>query len=117
VGRVAAGSPLLAEENVEESIEIAPFLGGLEESFALRVSGSSMINAGILDGDIVVVKRQGSAEDGDIVVALLEDEATLKRFFLENDRVRLQPENDSMEPIFTRDPRIVGKVTGVIRRL
>jgi repressor LexA len=117
VGRVAAGVPLLAEENIEESIDLPAFLGEPEGSFALRVAGTSMIKAGILDGDIVVVKRQESADDGDIVVALLEDEATLKRFFRETDQVRLQPENDAMEPIFTRDPRIVGKVTGVIRRL
>jgi repressor LexA len=76
-----------------------------------------MIKAGILDGDMVVVKRQEYADDGDIVVALLEDEATLKRFFREADQVRLQPENDDMQPIFARDPVIVGKVTGVMRRL
>jgi repressor LexA len=76
-----------------------------------------MINAGILHGDVVVVKRQETADDGDIVVAMLDDEATLKRFFREADQVRLQPENDTMEPIFTRDPRIMGRVTGVLRRL
>jgi repressor LexA len=117
VGRIAAGIPLLAEENIEESISIPAFLGEPEECFALRVTGTSMIKAGILDGDLVVVKRQETADDGDIVVALLDEEATLKRFFRESDTVRLQPENDTMEPIFTRDPRIVGKVTGVIRRL
>ena len=117
VGRVAAGVPLLAEENVEESIDIPRFLGEEGACFALRVAGTSMINAGILDGDIVVVRQQETADDGDIVVALLEDEATLKRFFREADQVRLQPENDAMEPILTRDPRIVGKVTGVLRRL
>jgi repressor LexA len=118
VGRVAAGRPLLADENVEDVIDIPGFLGGDDGgSFALRVTGDSMVKAGIFDGDIVVVKRQESADDGDIVVALLEDEATLKRFYREADRVRLQPENDAMEPIFARDPLIVGKVTGVIRRL
>lgn len=117
VGRVAAGSPLLAVENVEDHIQIPDFLREGQECFALRVSGTSMIKAGILDGDIVVVKRQENADDGDIVVALLDDEATLKRFYREADQVRLQPENDSMAPIFTRDPRIVGKVTGVLRRL
>ena len=76
-----------------------------------------MVNAGILNGDVVVVKRQENADDGDIVVALLDDEATLKRFFRESDQVRLQPENDFMPPIYTRDPRIVGKVTGLLRRL
>ncbi len=85
---------------------------------SLSVSrGSSMVNAGILNGDVVVVKRQENADDGDIVVALLDDEATLKRFYRESDQVRLQPENDSMPPIYTRDPRIVGKVTGLLRRL
>lgn len=116
LGRVAAGVPLLAEENIEESIDIPRFLGE-EGCFALRVAGHSMVNAGILDGDIVVVKRQEDADNGDIVVALLSDEATLKRFFREADQIRLQPENDSMLPIFTRDPRIVGKVTGVLRKL
>ena len=117
VGRVAAGVPLLAEENLEESIEIPRFLGGEGSCFALRVAGCSMINAGILDGDIVVVRQQETADDGDIVVAMLQDEATLKRFFREADQVRLQPENDAMQPILTRDPRIIGKVTGVLRRL
>lgn len=116
VGWVAAGLPLLAEENIEESIDIPRFLGE-QGCFALRVAGTSMINAGILDGDIVVVRRQENADDGDIVVALLGDEATLKRFFREADQIRLQPENDSMEPIFTRHPRIAGKVTGVLRKL
>jgi len=117
VGRVAAGAPILAEDNVEDSLDIPRFLGDDSGSFALRVTGTSMVNAGILDGDIVVVRQQDSADDGDIVVALLEDEATLKRFFREADQVRLQPENDAMEPILTKDPRIVGKVTGVLRRL
>lgn len=117
VGRVAAGVPLLAESNIEDSLDIPRFLGGEGGCFALRVSGTSMVNAGILDGDIVVVRQQETADDGDIVVALLEDEATLKRFFREADQIRLQPENDSMEPILIKDPRIVGKVTGVLRRL
>ena len=117
MGRVAAGLPLLAEENIEESLDIPRFLGEEGACFALRVAGTSMINAGILDGDIVVVRQQESADDGDIVVALLEDEATLKRFFREADQIRLQPENDAMEPILIRDPLIIGKVTGVLRRL
>jgi repressor LexA len=117
VGRVAAGMPLLAEENIEESLDIPGFLGGDEGCFALRVKGTSMINAGIFDGDLVVVKRQETAEDGDIVVAVLTDEATLKRFFREADQVRLQPENDLMEPIFARDPLIAGKVIAVMRKL
>jgi repressor LexA len=117
VGRVAAGTPLLAEENIEESLDVPGFLGGDDGCFALRVTGSSMINAGIFHGDIVVVKRQDTAEDGEIVVALLADEATLKRFYREEDQVRLQPENDLMEPIFTRDPLIAGKVIAVMRKL
>ena len=117
VGRVAAGEPLLAVENIEDYVDIPGFLGESDGCFALRVSGSSMVNAGILNGDVVVVKRQENADDGDIVVALLDDEATLKRFYRESDQVRLQPENDSMPPIYTRDPRIVGKVTGLLRRL
>ena len=117
VGRVAAGVPLLATESADEAIEIPGFLGEPDDSFALKVTGNSMVNAGILHGDVVVVKRQETADDGDIVVAMLDDEATLKRFYREAERVRLQPENDSMEPIFVRDPRIVGRVTGVLRRL
>jgi len=117
VGRVAAGMPLLAEDNIEDSLDIPRFLGEAGACFALRVAGSSMIKAGILDGDIVVVRQQDSADDGDIVVALLGDEATLKRFFREADQIRLQPENDALQPILTRDPRIIGKVTGVLRRL
>jgi repressor LexA len=117
VGRVAAGVPILAEDNIEDTLDIPRFLGGDGGCFALRVAGTSMINAGILDGDIVVVRQQETADDGDIVVALLEDEATLKRFFREAGQVRLQPENDAMQPILTKDPRIVGKVTGVLRRL
>ncbi len=116
VGRVAAGTPVLAEENIEELMEVPGFLGG-EDCFALRVAGDSMVKAGILSGDIVIVRRQETADDGDIVVALIEDEATLKRFYREKDQVRLQPENDSLEPIYVREPVIVGKVTGVLRRL
>jgi repressor LexA len=117
LGRVAAGTPLLAEENVEELIEVPDFLSGSGRCFALRVVGDSMIKAGILDGDVVVVRQQQQADDGDIVVALLGDEATVKRFYREAGQVRLQPENDAMEPIYTPDPRIVGKVTGVLRRV
>jgi repressor LexA len=117
VGRVAAGKPLLAEENVEDYLDLPSFLVTGGDCFALRIAGTSMVNAGILDGDVVVVRQQQSADDGDIVVAMLEDEATVKRFFREADTVRLQPENDAMEPIFVRDPMILGKVTGVLRRL
>ena len=118
VGRVAAGVPLLAEDNIEEIMDVPESLArGEADSFVLRVRGTSMIKAGILDGDMVVVRRQDTASNGEIVVALIEDEATLKRFFLEDGYVRLQPENDGMEPILTANPRIVGKVTGVMRRL
>lgn len=117
LGRVAAGEPLLADENVEELLQVPGYLAGGRECFVLRVRGSSMMNAGILDGDLVVVRHQDDAENGDIVVALLGEDATLKRFFREKGFVRLQPENDAMEPIVTRDPRIVGKVTGVMRRV
>jgi repressor LexA len=117
LGRVAAGEPLLAEQNIEDEVDVPDYLSGDVDSFVLRVKGSSMIGAGILDGDLVVVRCQESAENGDVVVALLDDEATLKRFFREKDHVRLQPENPAMQPILVRDPRIVGKVTGVMRRL
>lgn len=117
VGAVAAGRPVLASEDVEDHVEVPTFIAHDRECFVLRVRGSSMVNAGILDGDLVVVRRQQDAENGDIVVALLGDEATLKRFFRERDHVRLQPENDAMEPIITADPRIVGRVTGVMRRV
>jgi repressor LexA len=117
VGRVAAGKPLFADENIEEYLDLPSFMVAGGECFALRVAGTSMVNAGILDGDVVVVRQQHNADDGDIVVAILEEEATVKRFFREADRVRLQPENDAMEPIYARDPLILGRVTGVLRRL
>jgi repressor LexA len=117
LGRVAAGKPILAQENIEEYLDIPSFLLSGGDCFALRIAGTSMVNAGILDGDVVVVRQQQSADDGDIVVAMLEDEATVKRFFREPGRVRLQPENDAMQPIYAREPRILGKVTGVLRRL
>jgi repressor LexA len=117
VGRVAAGTPLLADENIEDFLEIPGFLAAGQESFLLRVQGDSMVGAGILDGDLVVVRRQDSADNGDVVVALLDDEATLKRFFREADHVRLQPENDALEPLLVREARILGRVVGVMRRL
>jgi repressor LexA len=117
LGRVAAGAPLLAEENMEDFVDVPTFLSSAGKCFALRVAGDSMVKAGILDGDLVVVRQQENADDGDIVVALLGDEATVKRFYREADRIRLQPENDAMQPIYARDPRVVGKVTGVLRRL
>ena len=117
VGRVAAGTPVLAEENIEDYVEVLSMAGGSEGDYVLRVSGQSMKDAGILDGDHVVVHPQDNAEDGDIVVALVEDEATVKRFFREADHVRLQPENDAIEPIRTREVRILGRVVGVCRRV
>jgi repressor LexA len=122
LGQIAAGGPLLAEQNVEDYLAVPEPLSRGGEEFLLRVRGDSMVNAGILDGDIVVVRRQPDARNGEIVVALAgEDEsaneATVKRFFKERDRVRLQPENDALDPIFARHVQILGKVVGVFRSL
>jgi repressor LexA len=122
VGEIAAGGPLLAEDNVEEYLAVPEMIERRGADFLLRVKGDSMINAGILDGDIVVVKREQTAENGDIVVALAGDdealdEATVKTFYRENGRVRLQPENDELEPIFAEHVQVIGKVTGVFRAL
>ncbi|HHW43137.1 transcriptional repressor LexA [Desulfofundulus thermobenzoicus] len=116
LGRVAAGEPILAVENREELIPLPVSFTGEGEFFMLKVRGDSMIEAGILDGDMVVVRRQPAADNGDIVVALLEDEATVKRFFRENDHVRLQPENRTMSPIRVKNPVILGKVVGLLRK-
>jgi repressor LexA len=115
VGQVAAGQPILAEENIEEYVEVPSAAGGEEGEFVLRVRGESMIDAGILEGDYVVVRPQEQAADGDIVVAMVGEEATVKRFFREADHVRLQPENKTMEPIRTKDVRVVGRVVGLFR--
>jgi repressor LexA len=122
VGDIAAGGPLLAEETVEDYLGVPEPLSRGGEEFLLRVKGDSMIGAGMLDGDYVVVQRQSDARNGDIVVALAgadesADEATVKRFFRENGRVRLQPENDALEPIYADHVQILGKVIGVFRRL
>jgi repressor LexA len=122
VGEIAAGGPLLAEDNVEDYLAVPQMLQRGGADFLLRVKGESMIEAGILDGDIVVVKRQQTAEDGDIVVALAgedetAEEATVKRLFREDGRVRLQPENSAMEPIYTAHVQVLGKVTGVFRAI
>jgi repressor LexA len=122
VGEIAAGGPLLAEQNVEEYVSVPEPLAGGGEEFVLRVKGDSMVNAGILDGDLAVVRRQQTARDGEIVVALAgadetADEATVKRFFRENGRIRLQPENDALEPIYADHVQILGVVTGVFRSL
>jgi repressor LexA len=122
VGQIAAGAPLLAEENVEDYLAVPEPLSRGGEEFLLRIRGDSMINAGILDGDIVVVRRAQEARNGEIVAALVGDdesanEATVKRFFREDGRVRLQPENDALEPIYSPYVQILGKVVGVFRSL
>ena len=117
VGRVAAGVPITAEENIEDYIDVPPILGGDEGQFILAVRGDSMVDAGILDGDYVVVRPQDTAADGEIIVALVEEEATVKRFFREPDHIRLQPENKTMEPIIVRDVSILGRVVGVFRKV
>jgi repressor LexA len=119
VGQIAAGGPLLADENVEDHVAVPERLNG---DFLLRVKGDSMVNAGILEGDLVIVQRTQDARNGDIVVALAgddetADEATVKRFFRDSGRIRLQPENDAMDPIFARYVQILGKVVGVFREL
>lgn len=115
VGRVAAGQPILAEQNVEETLCLPTSIVGDSSSFVLRVRGDSMVNAGILDGDYIVVREEHDAHNGEIVVALIDDSATVKTFYREKDRVRLQPENDTMEPIYADDPTILGCVTALIR--
>jgi repressor LexA len=117
VGSVAAGQPVLAEENIEEYVPVPEIAGGDQGEFVLRVRGDSMRDAGILEGDHVIVRKQEAAGDGEIVVALVGEEATVKRFFKESDHVRLQPENDAMEPIRTRDAQILGRVVGVCRQV
>jgi repressor LexA len=117
VGSVAAGQPILAEENIEDYVQIPELAGGDEGEFVLRVRGDSMKNAGILPGDFVVVRPQETATDGEIVVALVGEDATVKRFFREPDHVRLQPENETMEPIRSREVRVLGRVVGVFRKV
>jgi repressor LexA len=121
VGRVAAGAPILAEENIEDTLYLDKFFVREGDLFALQVKGNSMINAGIFDGDYVFVRQQPDANRGEIVVALIGDEATVKTYYPENGQIRLQPENDAMQPIIIRrgDPevRIVGKVSAVLRKM
>ncbi len=117
VGQVAAGAPMLAEENIEDYVAVPGIAGGDEGEFVLKVKGDSMKDAGILEGDHVVVRRADSAANGEIVVALVDDEATVKRFFKEDDHVRLQPENDALEPILVTDVEVLGRVVGVCRRV
>ena len=117
VGNVAAGEPILAEENITDTISLPTDIVGDAPSFMLSVRGESMIEAGINDGDYVVVKEQPVANNGDIVVAIIEDGATVKRFYREDGHIRLQPENSSMDPILTTDCMIAGKVVAVFRRI
>ena len=117
VGRVTAGTPILAIENIEEYLTLPQSMLGRDEMFCLRVQGESMIDAGILDGDIVVLRQQDTAENGDIVVAMTpDDEATLKRIFYEDGRVRLQPENRTMAPIYAERVTVLGKLAALIRQ-
>jgi repressor LexA len=117
VGSVAAGQPILAEENIEDYVDVGALAGSDEGDFVLTVRGESMKNVGMLPGDYVVVRRQDTATDGEIVVALVGEEATVKTFYKEADHVRLQPENDSMEPIRSREVRVLGRVVGVLRKV
>ncbi len=115
IGTVAAGQPILAQENIEDYFPIPVEYLPNAETFMLRVKGESMVNVGIFDGDQIMVQRQGTAQNGDIVVALVEDSATVKTFYKENGHIRLQPENDSMDPIILDHVTILGKVFGVLR--
>ena len=115
LGRVTAGQPILAQQAVEDELLLPEWIAADDETFALRVEGESMIDAGILDGDIIIVKSGRSAENGDIVVAMLDDEATVKRIYYENRRVRLQPENAAMAPIYAPSVTVLGRVIGLLR--
>ena len=117
LGSVAAGQPILAEENIEDYVSVPDIAGGSEGEYVLRVRGDSMKDAGILEGDLVVVHSQQTARDGDVVVALLGEEATVKRFFREADHVRLQPENDAMVPIRSKEVKVLGRVVGLLRSI
>jgi repressor LexA len=117
VGSVAAGAPILAEENIEEYLEVPNMIGGADGDYILQIRGESMKNAGIIESDYVVVRPADDASDGEIVVALIGEEATCKRIFREPDHVRLQPENEEMDPILTTDVQIMGRVVGVFRKV
>jgi len=117
IGKITAGTPILAVENVTDTFPIPIDFVGNSESFMLTVSGESMIEAGILDGDYILVKRQNTAHNGEMVVALIEDEATVKTFYKEKGYIRLQPENSAMKPIIVPDCQILGKVAGVFRKI
>jgi repressor LexA len=115
LGSVAAGQPILAEENIEDYVSIPEIAGGGDGEYLLRIRGESMRDAGILEGDFVVVHSQDTARDGEVVVALLGEEATVKRFFREADHIRLQPENEAMEPIRSKEVKVLGRVVGLLR--
>lgn len=117
IGRVTAGQPILAQENIEDTFPLSADMVNSDSVFMLRVKGESMIEAGILDGDLILVRQQNVARNGEIVVALIGDEATVKRFYREKTLVRLQPENSMMEPIYSQDVTVLGKVIGVFRLL
>ena len=117
VGRVAAGVPILAEQNIEDTYTLPIEFATDSSSFILEVHGNSMINAGIFNGDFIIVREQKSANNGEIVVAMIDGTATVKTFYKEQGRVRLQPENDTMEPIYATNPTILGKVVALMRRL
>ena len=117
IGRITAGEPILAVENVTDTFPIPIDFVGNSESFMLTGRGESMIEAGILDGDYILVKKQNTAENGEIVVALIGDEATVKTFYKEKDHIRLQPENSTMDPIIVPNCEILGKVAGVFRKM
>jgi len=117
IGKITAGEPILAVENITDTFPIPVDFVGNNESFMLKVRGESMIEAGILDGDLILVKQQNTANNGDIVVALIGEEATVKTFYKEKDHIRLQPENSALEPIIVPMCEILGKVAGVFRKL
>lgn len=117
IGKITAGEPILAVENITDTFPIPIDFVGNSDSFMLTVRGESMIEAGILNGDYILVRKQNTAENGEIVVALIEDEATVKTFYKEKDHIRLQPENSSMDPIIVPDCSILGKVIGVFRKM
>ena len=117
IGKITAGQPILAVENITDTFPIPLDFVGNSECFMLTVRGESMIEAGILDGDYILVKRQNTAENGTIVVALIDDEATVKTFYKEDGYIRLQPENSTMDPIIVPDCKILGRVAGVFRRM
>lgn len=117
VGSVTAGTPILAEQNIEEYFPLPKDFSRAEDVFMLKVRGDSMINAGIFDGDMVIVNKEPSAKNGDIIVALLGEEATVKRFYKETNQIRLQPENEKYDPILTTDVQVLGKVVGLIRKI